>query len=232
MEENKEGKSREKEKLEKGLKKGINRSRKTGRKFRIALVVCFCLMLAAAGGRILYACFPEPDQEDVPAAGDGEKLLYARVEAVTGNELLIMPTDADGGQTEEKESASRDFSEEVRDRGERKAPDGENGEAGMIREGSMGGGRLSGENMGAGRGLEEGADAARMPVEDSGADRTIDENVGTDRGGSRTLQIPVGTPVVTRLGAVTTFSRLAAGESIAVLMEEETENILKVWILS
>jgi len=48
----------------------------------------------------------------------------------------------------------------------------------------------------------------------------------------KTYQIPVGTDVVTRLGSVTTFSRLAAGDVIRCLMEqtEEEEVILKIWI--
>ena len=48
----------------------------------------------------------------------------------------------------------------------------------------------------------------------------------------KTYTIPVGTQVVTKLGSVTTFSRLAAGDTICCLMQKsgEEEVILKIWI--
>lgn len=48
----------------------------------------------------------------------------------------------------------------------------------------------------------------------------------------QTYTIPVGTEVVTKPGSVTTFSRLAAGDMIRCLMQEEDGEavILKIWI--
>lgn len=37
--------------------------------------------------------------------------------------------------------------------------------------------------------------------------------------------------MITSLGVTTTFSRLSAGDVIAVLTEEGTDNILKIWIV-
>lgn len=53
----------------------------------------------------------------------------------------------------------------------------------------------------------------------------------TETGGTKSWQIPVGTDVITSLGVTTTFSRLSAGDVIAVLTEEGTDNILKIWIV-
>lgn len=53
----------------------------------------------------------------------------------------------------------------------------------------------------------------------------------TETGESASYQIPVGTDVITQLGVTTTFSRLAAGDVIALLLEEGTDNILKIWIV-
>ncbi len=49
---------------------------------------------------------------------------------------------------------------------------------------------------------------------------------------TETYQIPVGTDVVTSLGSVTTFSRLAAGDVLHCLMENtgDEDVILKIWI--
>lgn len=54
----------------------------------------------------------------------------------------------------------------------------------------------------------------------------------TDSKEPHSYQIPVGTQVVTRLGTVTTFSRLSEGNSVAILVKEGTDNIKKVWIVN
>lgn len=48
------------------------------------------------------------------------------------------------------------------------------------------------------------------------------------------LQIPVGTEVITKLGTSTTFSRLASGDIIRLLMQqtqEDKEEAVKIWIV-
>ena len=49
----------------------------------------------------------------------------------------------------------------------------------------------------------------------------------------QTALIPVGTEVVTRLGTVTTFSRLAAGDNVALITQADGEDvvIVRVYIL-
>ena len=44
-------------------------------------------------------------------------------------------------------------------------------------------------------------------------------------------RIPVGTDVITTLGATTTFSHLEEGDTIAILMEQDSEVILKIWMI-
>lgn len=49
----------------------------------------------------------------------------------------------------------------------------------------------------------------------------------------RTWLIPVGTDVETKLGTITTFARLAAGDQIKMLMETTgngMDEIIKIWI--
>jgi hypothetical protein len=54
----------------------------------------------------------------------------------------------------------------------------------------------------------------------------------TDR--QETWLIPVGTDVVTKLGTTTSFSRLASGDYIRILMQDEadSQSILKIWIVN
>lgn len=52
-------------------------------------------------------------------------------------------------------------------------------------------------------------------------------------GEMKTWLIPVGTQVVTKLGTVTSFSRLNSGDTIQMLIERDTEQdsgIMKIWI--
>lgn len=62
--------------------------------------------------------------------------------------------------------------------------------------------------------------------------QAVEEEKGAEKGETETYQIPVGTEVVTKLGSVTTFSRLASGDKIACLIEEADGEsvILKIWI--
>lgn len=59
------------------------------------------------------------------------------------------------------------------------------------------------------------------------------EAASVEGGEASQYTIPVGTDVVTALGSVTTFSRLAQGDKISCLMEhtaDEGDVILKIWI--
>lgn len=60
----------------------------------------------------------------------------------------------------------------------------------------------------------------------------MDSSSYTLTGETKSLEVPVGTEVITKLGVVTTFSRLSSGNMIAVLLEKGTDNILKIWIVS
>jgi hypothetical protein len=53
-------------------------------------------------------------------------------------------------------------------------------------------------------------------------------------GSTETWLIPVGTDVVTKLGTTTSFSRLATGDYIRILVQDEpdSQDILKIWIVN
>lgn len=63
---------------------------------------------------------------------------------------------------------------------------------------------------------------------------TVIQEDGEETTQSGTWMIPVGTEVVTKLGTTTTFARLASGDMIKVMMQNEddgTQDILKIWIV-
>ncbi len=56
----------------------------------------------------------------------------------------------------------------------------------------------------------------------------------TETGETGQMQIPVGTEVETKLGAVTTFSRLSNGNVIRMLLQEDgngNKALIKIWII-
>jgi hypothetical protein len=60
----------------------------------------------------------------------------------------------------------------------------------------------------------------------------IENDMETDT--SQTWTIPVGTDVVTKLGTTTSFSRLANGDRVRMLMQatdDGSQTILKIWIV-
>ncbi len=52
----------------------------------------------------------------------------------------------------------------------------------------------------------------------------------TESGEEKAYEIPVGTDVITRLGTVTTFSKLSEGNNVAILLEKGTDIVKSVWI--
>lgn len=48
---------------------------------------------------------------------------------------------------------------------------------------------------------------------------------------TKEYQIPVGTPITTRLGTVTTFSKLSDGDQVAILLQKGTDIIKAVWLM-
>ncbi len=59
----------------------------------------------------------------------------------------------------------------------------------------------------------------------------VDEE-GNEKGEAETFLIPVGTEVITSIESVTTFSRLAVGNTIHCLMQDTDEGpvIVRIWI--
>lgn len=63
-----------------------------------------------------------------------------------------------------------------------------------------------------------------------GNEMTGVQSTDKEQGEEQTWTIPVGTEVVTKLGTTTTFARLAAGDTVEVLIDDQTQEILKIWI--
>ena len=52
----------------------------------------------------------------------------------------------------------------------------------------------------------------------------------TDTGETKTYEIPVGTDVITKMGMTTTFSRISAENTLALVVKKDTDNIVRIYI--
>ena len=209
----------------------IKKKRRRRKKMLIFLTVLLCFLAASGGGFLLWQRSQRAAQEAVQVvAGENEEITYARITTIVGNEIETAllegtapeQTGTAGTQTVDDAMTSEGTAEEG-------MPDG------GTAEGEMPGGMSEGGISDSGR--AEGGMPDGMPQQNGsgfaagGAGDQTGRSTYTETGETKSWQIPVGTDVITSLGGTTTFSRLSAGDVIAVLTEAGTDNILKIWIV-
>ena len=206
----------------------LKQKRRRRKRLLILLAVLLLCLAAGGGGFFLWMRSRRAVQETVQiTAGEQEEITYARIDTIVGNEMETTLLDASVVEQMEAGAAEMAAGGEA----EGMAAGGGMPEGMEMPEGGMpegmempGGGMPEGMEM-PGGGMPEGME---MPdaAEEPGDGRTAEAG-----GETKTWQIPVGTDVITTLGVSTTFSRLSAGDVIAVLTEAGTDNILKIWIV-
>ena len=206
----------------------LKQKRRRRKRILVLLAVLLLCLAAGGGGFFLWMRSRRAVQETVQiTAGEQEEITYARIDTIVGNEMETTLLDASVAEQMEAGAAEMAAGGEA----EGMAAGGGMPEGMEMPEGGMpegmempGGGMPEGMEM-PGGGMPEGME---MPdaAEEPGDGRTAEAG-----GETKTWQIPVGTDVITTLGVSTTFSRLSAGDVIAVLTEAGTDNILKIWIV-
>ena len=181
------------------------------RKIIISVLLVFFAAAAGVGGYFVHS-------QQVRAAvsnqeivlEEGQKLLYAKITSISGNEMDYTVLEA-----------------QTIDLGE--MGNGRNGAA------QDAGGRSSDGEMPSSDGELSDKQSRKSSREKSNADtqnRTM--TTYTETGKTGQIQIPVGTDVETKLGTITTFSRLSNGDTIRMLMQKSdngSEDLLKIWIV-
>lgn len=191
-------------------------------------------------------------------AGIGERTEYAQLTAVRGNEITYLLAEESGSasteKTEEKEGRNQQAREEGMSRDGSGMPNMGSGEmSGMGGNGMSGMG--SGEMPDMGSNGMSGMESGGMPDMGSMMSGTGEmfgnmsgmgytQNQTTDDGTFTynnviynltetevTELIPVGTEVTTKLGTVTTFSRLRAGDNVAIVRDKDSGEITAVYII-
>lgn len=164
------------------------------------------LFLMLAGGVFLCGC----QKQETESTANSEEIKVEKNQSVVYGQIVSI----DGNEMtyyvmEESEGEQEETQEQKEDTAKKERPQmPEGGFSGEMPEGFPGGER------------------PQMPWGNG-------EAGNSDEKETITVQIPVGTKVTTRLGTETTFSRLAAGDNIKMLVQEEDgeQVILEIWIV-
>ena len=230
--------------------------KKVSRKQTILFSLFLILMsgLSICGCQKQVAVNSEEIKTEEVKLEEGQSIIYGQIVSINGNEISYYPVENDNKNKEVLEEEVKDptkekSSEEARreppegfpERGELPEgfPEGELPEGfperGELPEGFPERGELPERFPGRGelpegfpqRGeLPEGFPEGELP------EGFREEKVDREKQ-LITVQVPVGTKVTTRLGTETTFSRLASGDNIKMLVqkEEKEQIILEIWIV-
>ena len=204
--------------------------KKTG-KMRVILIMGY-LLLMLAGGSILCGCQKQESESTKEVKLEkGQSLVYGQIVSINGNEITYSVMEGEEGSTEE----ISDSKETEEDKKKAESSETERKERPQMPEGGFNGEMPEGFEPGE---MPEGFEPGNMPEGFAEGERP--QMPGGNRGEKQeetketvTVQISVGTPVTTRLGTETTFSRLAAGDNIKMLVQEEDgeQVILEIWIV-
>jgi len=206
----------------------------------LIIVLLILFMVAGAGVCSLYLLRTDAaDENKESVLEEGQEYAYVKITSISGNEMeytVLEAQEVEFNDMQGKEHGSKDSAAQDKETpfiGETSdnigsMPSG----GGMPDMGSMpSGGRMpdmgsmpSGGRMPSGDKAEgnEEPDAQKYPnreVEDNTQNTVIMIYTDTDETGQ--MQIPVGTEVETKLGTITTFSRLSNGDIIRMLLQKD-----------
>ena len=200
---------------------------------KVKWIVVILILFMAAGAGVYCWYLPQThaaDENNEPVLEEGQEYAYAKITSILGNEMTYVELEAQavdfndlrekGGADENASGAKRDMAGQREER---------------VSDGDM-------QNIPAAGAMPANSAAARAgrsgvqktPAQDKtdytqAAVMTYSE---TDVTGQ--IQIPVGTEVETKLGTITTFSRLSNGDIIKMLLQKDdtgSSELMKIWIV-
>ena len=218
----------------------------------------FMVTLALLAGALSGCGSSEGDTE--VTAGDNQRLAYAVVTAIEGNEMTYMEVDesqlnlSDGTESSKEDTSGTESSGGSQGQGGKQMQSGSapdmnssempqmgNGEAPQMQEGSteMQQPQDSGDNA-----QQPQMDSSEMPTMNGGSASGTDSTEMPQEGGgmdtskmsgtTATVQIPVGVTVHTTSDTITTFARIQSGDILKILFETDDEGnevIVGIWMV-
>lgn len=190
--------------------------------------------------------------ETESALGDHQKYVYAYVSSIEGNEVTYMEVDesvAKAAEERAKEKAEAEDDAGSDSTGQGDKSDGGTGSAGQSDKNDGGTGSAGQSDKSGGIGSDEDKSGMGTPPDmdgSSGGDQTPPDMDSTEMpqgapggmsdmtGETVTTMIPVDVTVHTTSDTTTTFSRLASGDLLKILVETDSDGneiIEEIWML-
>ena len=200
---------------------------------KVKWIVVILILFMAAGAGIYCWYLPQThaaDENNEPVLEEGQEYAYAKITSILGNEMTYVELEAqtvDFNDLREKDGANENASGAKRDM------------AGQREERVSDGDMQNIPAAGAMPANSAAARAGRSGVQKTSAQNKTDYTQAAVMTYSETdvtgqIQIPVGTEVETKLGTVTTFSRLSNGDIIKMLLQKDdtgSNELMKIWIV-
>lgn len=190
--------------------------------------------------------------ETESALGDHQKYVYAYVSSIEGNEVTYMEVDESVAKAAEERAKEKTKAEDGAgsdSTGQGDKSDGGTGSAGQSDKNDGGTGSAGQSDKSGGIGSDEDKSGMGTPPDmdgSSGGDQTPPDMDSTEMpqgapggmsdmtGETVTTMIPVGVTVHTTSDTTTTFSRLASGDLLKILVETDSDGneiIEEIWML-
>ncbi len=201
---------------------------------KVKWIVVILILFMAAGAGVYCWYLPQThaaDENNEPVLEEGQEYAYAKITSILGNEMTYV----------ELEAQAVDFND-LREKGgaDENASGGKRDMAGQREERVSDGDMQNIPAAGAMPASSAAARAGSSGVQKTSAQDKTDYTQAaavmtyseTDVTGQ--MQIPVGTEVETKLGTITTFSRLSNGDIIKILLQKDdtgSSELMKIWIV-
>lgn len=218
-------------------------------KKKVTIVVVIVLVIVLIAACVMWRI---GGVETESALGDHQKYVYAYVSSIEGNEVTYMEVDesvAKAAEERAKEKAKAEDGAGSDSTGQGDKSDGGTDSAGQSDKNDGGIGSAGQSDKSGGIGSDEDKSGMGTPPDmdgSSGGDQTPPDMDSTEMpqgapggmsdmtGETVTTMIPVGVTVHTTSDTTTTFSRLASGDLLKILVETDSDGnevIEEIWML-
>lgn len=206
--------------------------RKINKKILVLAAAALCVAAVSLAAYVLMS--RNADEKEEVSVGDNQRMVYGYLTSVLGNEISYTEVEASVAEAmierqENAADAEKTDGENNSKTGQENAADdnGEQNSRGRFQDNAGG----TPPDMSARQG-ENPPDMENSQTE--GRKQNAQNSSGMGGGESITTLIPVGTVVHTTTDTETTFSRLAAGDLVKLLLEtteEGEETIVEIWMV-
>lgn len=218
-------------------------------KKKVTIVVVIVLVIVLIAACVMWRI---GGVETESALGDHQKYVYAYVSSIEGNEVTYMEVDesvAKAAEERAKEKAKAEDDAGSDSTGQGDKSDGGTDSAGQSDKNDGGTDSAGQSDKSGGTGSDEDKSGMGTPPDmdgSSGGDQTPPDMDSTEMpqgapggmsdmtGETVTTMIPVGVTVHTTSDTTTTFSRLASGDLLKILVETDSDGnevIEEIWML-